>query len=146
MPRIYLSVAEAVAIQHLRIEKYAGVHAVRDKGLPESAVFRPRVGYHANAAEEAAALMESLANNHPFFDGNKRVAFAATRGFCRSSGTILQSTECCDCNHDELYRQPRVPLFKNLRLDQIQHRQNLEVRDSSAAKFNIRTQECRQSR
>jgi len=87
--RIYLTVAEVMAIQHLQIEEYGGVHGVRDKGLLESAVFRPQVGYYANAAEEAAALMESLANNHPFFDGNERVAFAATHTFLLLNGYDL---------------------------------------------------------
>ena len=62
---------------------------MRDKGLLESAVFRPQVGYYANAAEEAAALMESLANNHPFFDGNKPMAFAATHTFLLLNGYDL---------------------------------------------------------
>jgi len=87
--RIYLTVAEAMAMQQLQIDEYGGVHGVRDKGLLESAVFRPQVGYYANAAEEAAALMESLANNHPFFDGNKRVAFAATHTFLLLNGYDL---------------------------------------------------------
>lgn len=64
---------------------------MRDKGLLESAVFRPQVGYYADAAEEAAALMESLANNHPFFDGNKRVAFAATHTFLLINGYDLET-------------------------------------------------------
>ena len=42
---------------------------------------RPQTGYYNCAAEEAAALMESQANNHPFFDGNKCVAFAAHTRF-----------------------------------------------------------------
>lgn len=79
-----------MAIQHLQTEEYGGTHGVRDKGLLESAVFRPQVGYYANAAEEAAALMESLANNHPFFDGNKRVAFAATHTFLLVNGYDLK--------------------------------------------------------
>ena len=87
--RIYLTVAEVMAIQQLQIEEYGGVHGVRDKGLLESAVFRPQVGYYANAAEEAAALMESLANNYTFFDGNKRVAFAATHTFLLLNGYDL---------------------------------------------------------
>lgn len=86
---IYLTVAEVMAIQQLQIEEYGGVQGVRDKGLLESAVFRPQVGYYANGAEEAAALMESLANNHPFFDGNKRVAFAATHTFLLLNGYDL---------------------------------------------------------
>lgn len=64
---------------------------MRDKGLLESAVFRPQVGYYADAAEEAAALMESLANNHPFLDGNKRVAFAATHTFLLINGYDLET-------------------------------------------------------
>lgn len=89
--RIYLTVAEVMAMQHLQIEEYGGVHGVRDKGLLESAVFRPQVGYYANAAEEAAALMESLANNHPFFDGNKRAAFAATHTFLLLNGYDVEA-------------------------------------------------------
>jgi death-on-curing protein len=79
-----------LAIQYQQIEEYGGLHGVRDKGLLESAVFRPQVGYYADAAEEAAALMEWLANNHPFFDGNKRVAFAAAHTFLLINGYDLE--------------------------------------------------------
>ena len=75
--RIFLSVAEVLAIHHLQIEEYGGSHGIRDRGLLESAVFRPQIGYYNDIREEAAALMESLANNHPFLDGNKRTAFAS---------------------------------------------------------------------
>jgi death on curing protein len=51
---------------------------VRDQGLLESALYRPQTGYYAYLIEEAAAMWESLAQNHPFIDGNKRTAFAAT--------------------------------------------------------------------
>ena len=47
---------------------------------------RPQIGYYDNIIEEAAALMESLAMNHPFVDGNKRVAFFATDTFLRMNG------------------------------------------------------------
>jgi death-on-curing protein len=79
--RVYLTVAEVLLIHHLQIEEYGGVHGIRDNGLLESAVFRPQSGYYNNIQEEAAALMESLANNHPFLDGNKRTAFAAVHTF-----------------------------------------------------------------
>jgi len=79
--RFYLTVGEVLQI-HLRlINDYGGTQGIRDKGLLESAVFRPQIGYYNSIAEEAAALMESLANNHPFLDGHKRVAFAATHTF-----------------------------------------------------------------
>jgi death-on-curing protein len=84
--RIYLTVAEVLTIQHQQIEEYGGVHGMRDKGQLESAVFRPQIGYYADAAEEAAALLESLVNNHPFFDDDKRVAFAATHTFLLING------------------------------------------------------------
>src|SRR5438105_2010446 len=69
--RVYLTVAEVLAIHHRQIETYGGSHGLRDIGALEAAVFRPQTGYYNNLAEEAAALMESLANNHPFLDGNK---------------------------------------------------------------------------
>jgi death on curing protein len=79
--RVYLTVGEVLQIHHQQIDNYGGAHRLRDTGLLESAVFRPQIGYYNTIAEEAAALMESLANNHPFLDGNKRVAFAAAHTF-----------------------------------------------------------------
>ena len=88
--RYYLTVGEVLQI-HLRlINDYGGTHGIRDKGLLESAVFRPQIGYYNGIAEEAAALMESLANNHPFLDGNKRVSFAAAHTFLIVNGYDLE--------------------------------------------------------
>ena len=58
---------------------------------------RPQLGYYDGLIEEAAALMESLAMNHPFVDGNKRIALAATDVFLRLDGRII------DCDGDETY-------------------------------------------
>jgi death on curing protein len=88
--RVYLTVGEVLQIHHQLIENYGGIRGVRDKGLLESAVFRPQIGYYNQIAEEAAALMESLANNHPFLDGNKRVAFAAAHTFLLINGYDLE--------------------------------------------------------
>src|SRR3979490_666571 len=88
--RIYLTVGEVLQIHHQKIEDYGGARGVRDKGLLESAVFRPQIGYYNSIAEEAAALMESLANNHPFLDGNKRIAFAAAHTFLLVNGYDLE--------------------------------------------------------
>jgi death on curing protein len=88
--RVYLTVGEVLQIHYQQIEDYGGAHGVRDKGLLESAVFRPQVGYYNMIAEEAAALMESLANNHPFLDGNKRIAFAAAHTFLLVNGYDLE--------------------------------------------------------
>lgn len=87
--RIYLTIAETLAIHKQQIDEYGGTYGIRDGGLLESAVFRPQTGYYNSVAEEAAALMESLANNHPFLDGNKRVAFAAAHTFLLLNGFDL---------------------------------------------------------
>jgi death on curing protein len=79
--RAFLTVGEVLQIHHQQIEIYGGAQGIRDRALLESAVFRPQIGYYKTIAEEAAALMESLANNHPFLDGNKRIAFAAAHTF-----------------------------------------------------------------
>jgi death on curing protein len=88
--RVFLTLAEVLAIQHLQIEEYGGAFGIRDPGLFESAVFRPQLGYYSNIREEAAALMESLANNHPFLDGNKRTAFASVHTVLLVNGYDLQ--------------------------------------------------------
>jgi death-on-curing protein len=82
----YLLLAEVLAIHDDQIERYGGSVGIRDLGLLEAALFRPQTGYYADLIEEAAALWESLAQNHPFIDGNKRVAFAATYTFLEING------------------------------------------------------------
>jgi len=77
----YLTQQEVLAIHADQIERYGGAPGVRDFGLLDAALYRPQTGYYADLIEEAAALWESLAQNHPFIDGNKRVAFAATYTF-----------------------------------------------------------------
>jgi death-on-curing protein len=88
--RDYLTVGEVLQIHHQQIDNYGGAHGLRDTGLLESAVFRPQIGYYNTIAEETAALMESLANNHPFLDGNKRAAFAAAHIFLLINGYDLE--------------------------------------------------------
>jgi death on curing protein len=90
--RIYLTVAEVLAIHHHQIEEYGGSHGIRDQGALEAAVFRPQTGYYNDMSEEAAALMESLVNNHTFLDGNKRVGFAAAHTFLLINGFDLDIT------------------------------------------------------
>jgi death on curing protein len=86
----YLTVAEVYRMQHRLIELFGGLHGVRDKGAVEAAVFRPQTGYYNSIEEEAAALMESLGNNHGFVDGNKRIAFTATDVFLRRNGFYIE--------------------------------------------------------
>jgi death-on-curing protein len=87
--RVYLTVAEVIAIHHDQIEEYGGIHGLRDQGALEAAVFRSQTGYYNDVSEEAAALFESLVNNHAFIDGNKRVGFAAMHTFLLMNGFDL---------------------------------------------------------
>ena len=85
----YLTVAEVLAIHADQIEHYGGSDGVRDPGALEAALYRPQTGYYADLIEQAAALWESLAQNHPFLDGNKRTAFAAMYTFLAINGARL---------------------------------------------------------
>jgi len=83
MPRfLYPTVAEAMEMHRQLIQEFGGISRVRDRGLLEAAIFRPQSGYYDDLLHEAAALMESLANNHPFIDGTKGRALRSRTRFC----------------------------------------------------------------
>jgi len=88
--RLYPTLAEAIEIHRQLIELFGGSHGFLDKARLEAALFRPQIGYYHDLTEEAAALMESLGNNHPFVDGNKRVAFTLIDVFLRLNGFFLE--------------------------------------------------------
>lgn len=85
----YLTVIEVLAIHDDQIQRYGGSSRVQDLGLLEAALYRPQTGYYADLIEQAAALWESLSQNHPFVDGNKRTAFAVTYTFLAINGFRL---------------------------------------------------------
>jgi death on curing protein len=85
----YLTVADILAIHEDLIERYRGSHGLRDPGQLEAALFRPQTGYYPDLVAEAAALWESLAQNHPFVDGNKRAAFAGMYTFLAINGVTV---------------------------------------------------------
>ena len=86
----FLSLDEAIAIHERLIDKFGGTQGLRDKGLLESALFRPQTGYYADLAQMAAALFESLISNHAFVDGNKRAAYFICDVFLRLNGWKLK--------------------------------------------------------
>ena len=90
MAHDYLTVADVLGLHTILMQRYGGAPGVRDPGALEAALFRPQTGYYEDIVMEAAALMESLANNHPFVDGNKRIAFVAADVFLRINGWRLQ--------------------------------------------------------
>ena len=89
-PILFLTHHELLEMHGKLIDRFGGRPGIRDPGLLESALFRPRTGYYKDLAEMGAALFESLIMNHPFIDGNKRVAFFATDVFFRLNGYKLE--------------------------------------------------------
>jgi death-on-curing protein len=86
----YPTVAETVAVHARLIARFGGSDCIRDHGALESALARPRSGYYSDLIQEAAALWESLSQNHAFVDGNKRVAVTVTAAFLRVNGYRLE--------------------------------------------------------
>ncbi|GJM01702.1 MAG: death-on-curing protein [Rhodomicrobium sp.] len=89
----FLNLVEVLTIHYDQIERYGGSHGIRDPGQLEAALFRPQSGYYEDTIAEAAALWESLSQNHPFIDGNKRTSFACCLTFLRINGLELMSNE-----------------------------------------------------
>lgn len=106
----YLTVIEIVAIHKVLIDRYGGAQGIRDAGAIEAACYRPQSGYYGDIVAAAAALMESLAINHPFVDGNKRVAFAAADVFLRMNGYRIAADPL------ELHRR-MMRMFKERRFE-----------------------------
>lgn len=85
----YLTLDEVLRIHEVLLREFGGAPGIRDHGLIESALLRPQTGYYADLIEEAAALWESLAMNHGFVDGNKRVAYACVDIFLQTNGVDI---------------------------------------------------------
>jgi len=86
----YPTLEETVAVHARLIARFGGSEGLRDRAALESALARPRCGYYSDLIQEAAALWESLSQNHAFVDGNKRVAVTMTAAFLRVNGYRLE--------------------------------------------------------
>lgn len=89
MTRKFLNKDHILDMHKRLIDAHGGSHGLRDNAGLESAIGRYQNGYYKNIFEETAALMQSLVVNHPFVDGNKRIAFAAGDVFLRINGYKL---------------------------------------------------------
>lgn len=104
----YLTLAEILAIHDDQIERYGGSHGLRDPGQLEAALFRMQSGYYEDLIAEATALWESLSQNHPFIDGNKRTAFACAYTFLAINGIeITAEAKSIDLFLIPLYEENR---------------------------------------
>ncbi|MDR0484212.1 MAG: type II toxin-antitoxin system death-on-curing family toxin [Alphaproteobacteria bacterium] len=89
----YLNASDILDIHHEQITEFGGSFGLRDEFLLLSAVSRPQSGYYSTIVEQACALWESLSQNHPFIDGNKRTALDATLTFLAINGYELNITD-----------------------------------------------------
>ncbi len=92
----YLNVPQVLAIHDQAVRRFGGSFGVRDIGLVESAIARPRATYDGNDLyrdifDKTAALLQSLLKNHPFVDGNKRTALSSAGIFLKMNGYSLQN-------------------------------------------------------
>ena len=93
----YLTPEQVLFILSRLVTETGGSHGLRDLALLESAVARPRATFdskelYPDLFTKAAALMDSLINNHPFLDGNKRTGITATGLFFRINGWKLTAS------------------------------------------------------
>ncbi len=86
----YPTLEETLTIHTRLITLFGGSDGIRARPGLESALARPQTGYYTDLFQEAAALWESLSQNHPFIDGNKRVAFTLTAAFLKVNGYKLE--------------------------------------------------------
>lgn len=93
---IWVADAVALAMHREQIAEHGGGDGVRDSGLFESAMARPRnlAAYgDPDAADIAASYAFGIARNHPFVDGNKRTAAAVSETFLVLNGHVLAATD-----------------------------------------------------
>lgn len=94
----YLSIDQVLTLHHAVVGEFGGASGLRDRGALESAVARPATTFggedlYVDAGAKAAALMHSLVLNHPFVDGNKRIAVAAAELFVELNGFTLEASD-----------------------------------------------------
>jgi death-on-curing protein len=85
----WLTLEEIIVTHERQLALFGGAAGIRDRGMLESALMRPQNKWRyeeADLAALAAAYAFGIAKNHPFVDGNKRVAFLAMAGFLRRNG------------------------------------------------------------
>ena len=87
---LFPGLQETLELHKQLIQRFGGSDGIRDMGLLESALVRPQTGYYDTLSLQAAALFQSLCQNHCFVDGNKRVAFACTAIFLRMNEYRLE--------------------------------------------------------
>ena len=94
----WLPLGVVLAIHRMQIDRFGGAEGLRDQGLLESALARPRQLFHYGDGSNsgpgipqlAAAYAFGVARNHPFLDGNKRTAFMVAAVFMEDNGWVVE--------------------------------------------------------
>jgi len=96
VPVVYLTPAAILFVHDRLLKMFGGAPGTRDEGALQAALARPRATFgqqelYPALFEKAAVLLESLCQNHPFVDGNKRVAYTAAGLFLQQNGWALEA-------------------------------------------------------
>lgn len=97
-----IDIGEVIRIQNILIDEFGGSKGIRDIKLLDSAINRPfqtfdKKDLYPSPVEKSAAIFESIIINHPFIDGNKRIAYVLMRLL------LLQYNLDINANQDEKY-------------------------------------------
>ena len=93
-----ISLQDTEKVHKILIDTFGGTHGIRDPDALQSALSRPFQTYdnielYPGALDKAASLLESLLNNHPFIDGNKRTGYVLTRLFLLTNNYDFTATQ-----------------------------------------------------
>jgi death-on-curing protein len=93
-----ISISFAELIHEISIEEFGGLNGIRDAGSLDSALHRPfatfdSIDLYPTPIEKAAALLESVIINHPFFDGNKRTGYLLMKYLLFKNGLLLEASK-----------------------------------------------------
>ena len=93
-----ITIEEVIKIHDILVNRFGGIHGVRDYKALESAINRPFMTFdqkdlYPSQTEKAAALIESLISNHPFLDGNKRIGYVLMRYFLLRNGFDISASQ-----------------------------------------------------
>jgi death on curing protein len=94
----YLSKSQLLHLHQQLIKRFGGPAGLRDEGALDSALARPQATFdgedlYATLAEKAAALFQRLVSNHPFLDGNERLAAISVELFLLANGHELVASD-----------------------------------------------------
>ena len=92
----YLTMPEILWLHQESLKEYGGSPGIRDSGMLKSAVVRPQMSVgqsdaFATLSQKAAAYIDSFARNHPFIDGNKRIAYVSAGFFLQLNSRYLSA-------------------------------------------------------